>query len=159
MPLVTCKMIIEKPVEQLRDELPQIIRAGLKHFMLEWHDQTAPKHFRQEAITKWKYERRSAKYQKMKERRRLQPLMFSGESRRRLLQSIRVALTGKSPVKATGMFDAPRYFWMRPAGHPDKGGEFMKVNSDEANALAQNLNEYVHEEFDKLKGIKEEVQY
>lgn len=152
-------MIIEQPPEIFREALPQIIRAGLKEFMDKWHEETAPKHFRQEGKNKWNYEPRSTKYQRRKEKRRLQPLMWSGESRRRLLNTIRIVLTGKSPVKATATFDAPRYFWMRPEGHPDKGGEFMRVNPDESTAMAQFLNEYVQEQFAILKATKEVVQY
>ena len=150
-------MTIEKPPEQYLTELPQIVEEGLKYFMMLWHEETAPKHFRQAAPDKWHYDKRSSKYQKVKERWHLQPLMWTGESRRRLLNSIRIMMTGKSPVKATGSFDAPQYFWM--SNNHDMGGEFMRVNPDEANALAQNLNEYTVQQFDELKGIKEEIKY
>jgi hypothetical protein len=151
MAFLSCKTTIVKPPQAVRKLVPDLIRDGLKFLMLQWHNDTLPKHFRQEAPTKWHYDKRTEKYQRRKERMRLQPLMFSGESRRRLLGSISITFTGKHPVKATGRFDAPRYFWMRPKGHPDKGGEFMRMNYDEWAGIAERLNNFVWQKIDEIE--------
>ncbi len=144
-------MTVEKPPNIVREKFPEIMQAAFQFFMLQWHNDTLPKHFTREAPEKWHYDKRTKIYQNRKNRKSLPPLVWTGDSRRRLLASVRIELRGKHPVRATGKFDAPQYFWMRKENDPDKGGEFMRINPDEWNGIAERINNYIWQKIDETE--------
>lgn len=79
------------------------------------------------------------------------PLEFSGKSKRMLTRTIRVSGTSK---RASGAMQAPRYFWMTPAGHPDKARELVQTTKDEVLTMAKMLNSRVTKRLNELKDRK-----
>jgi len=129
-------------------EFRHFVKEGLFRLIESWHRGVAPKHFKNKAVQTYDYKTRSTRYQKYKDRKHLGPLVFSGESRKQLLQSIRVSGTSK---KASGKMRAPRYFWMNTPGHPKKSEELVAVTQDEVRDMAEELNEEVTKKLNAVK--------
>ena len=140
--------IIGSPKGMVRN-WKRFTRAGLIDLVLNWHKNTAKKHFKNKAFSEYNYERRSIKYQRRKDRMHRPPLVFSGRSRRELLRSIKVTATNK---RAKGAFTtSSRYFWMTPEGHPNLGEELVRLTQDEIQAMAEKLNDTVTKKLNKVK--------
>lgn len=143
-------MIIEGSPKKMVKEFRSIVKEEMKGLIEDWHEDTLPEHFKRSAGRRYKYNPRSIKYTRYKRKKRPMagPLEFSGKSRRQLERSIRI--TG-STKKASGTMQAPRYFWMRPAGHPKKGEEVTSVTKKETLTMAKTLNERVTKRLNKIK--------
>ncbi len=143
-------VVIEGSPKGMAKQFRSIVKEELQKLVENWHENVAPKHFEPAARRRYKYSPRSRRYlqTKLKKRPMAGPLEFSGESKRKLLQSIRITGSAK---KASGAMDAPRYFWMRPPGHPKKGEELVAVTKEEALAKANLLNERVTKRLNALK--------
>jgi hypothetical protein len=138
------------PVGLLK-EFKQAVKEELQGLVVDWHKDTAPGHFKKSAKEKYNYDARSTKYQRYKDKKHLPPLVYSGQSRRQILQSIRVSGTFK---KATGVAKAPRYFWMTTPGHPNKPEELYALTQREAEAMAVKLNKKVTARLNAVKDKK-----
>lgn len=92
-------------------------------------------------------------YQERKRRKGLPALVWSGKARDKLTSPIRFKVTGsKKAVK--GKFiavDSIKYFWMQPAGHPNKAAEATRIHKDEEKQIGEFLQEAVVEGLKKTK--------
>jgi len=145
-------MIIEGSPRGMAKQFRSIVKKEMEKLIDEWHSDTLPKHFEKGAGRRYKkeYSPRSVKYLRYKQKKRPMagPLEFSGKSKRQLTRRIRISTTSK---KATGKMDAPRYFWMRPPGHPKKGEELTAVTKKETLIMAKLLNERVTKRLNAIK--------
>ena len=112
-----------------------------------------PKHFTTKATKEYKYKPRTRRYmiRKAKIKSHQMPLVFSGESAKRLERMIRVSGTHK---KARGALDAPRYFWMTPANQPDKSRELLRFPLSEAEEASMKLHLFVTNKLNNVKDKK-----
>jgi len=143
-------VVIEGSPKGMVKEFRQLVKAGLFWLIRNWHRETLPGHFKKEAERKYKYMGRTPKYSRYKAKRRPMagPLEFSGRSKRELTRKIRVSGTAK---KASGAMTAPRYFWMTPAGHPNKPEEITAVTKKETLDMAKKLNERVTKQLNQVR--------
>lgn len=143
-------MIIEGSPRGMAKQFRSMVKEEMEKLIEEWHSDTLPKHFEKGAGRRYKYSPRSVKYLRYKQKKRPMagPLEFSGKSRRRLERSIRITATKK---RASGAMQAPRYFWMRPPGHPKKGEELVAVTKKETLIMAKLLNERVTKRLNAVK--------
>lgn len=146
-------VVIEgSPAGMLR-EFRQLVKVGLFELINNWHTQIMPHHFEPAAKERYKYDPRTVNYLRYKKKRypMAGPLEFSGESKRQLMRMVRVSGSSK---RASGTMNAPPYFWMRPAGHPNKGRELVQTTVDEVMAMAKRLNEMVTGQLNLVKDRK-----
>lgn len=149
------------------------LEQGLMDAVAFWHKKFAPKHFGSGASQRYGYAKRTAAYVARKLKRHHlahshinrkggpvadpRPLEFTGLSRRRLLRYIKIKGTSvrKGRSRAQGAFKAGgRYFWQRPAGHPDKAHEFLRTRPDEVRELQQVVERRIERELRAASRIK-----
>ena len=147
-------MIIEGSPRGMAKQFRSFVKKELEKLMNEWHENTLPLHFEKSAHRRYKkeYRPREGKYQARKTRLKpfAGPLEWSGESKRQLMQRIRVTRTSK---RMTGTMYAPPYFWMKPRHitHVNKGEELVAVTKKEVLAMAKLLSERVTKRLNALK--------
>jgi hypothetical protein len=143
-------VVIEGSPEGMVKEFRQLVKAGLIELVEGWHHKIMPHHFSKQAQQKYNYAARTVNYLRYKAKKHPMagPLEFSGKSKHELTRMIRVSGTHKS---ARGVMNAPRYFWMTPANHPNKPEELLAVAKDEVLAMAQRLNDRVTGQLNLLK--------
>jgi len=147
-------MIIEGSPRGMAKQFRSIVKEELEKIIDEWHQNTLPLHFEKSAHRRYKkeYRPREVKYQKRKTREKPMagPLEWSGESKRQLMQRIRISTTSK---KATGTMFAPPYFWMKPrhCTHVNKGEELVAITKKEVLIMAKLLSERVAKRLDAIK--------
>jgi len=148
--MIRSVMVIEGSPKGMVKNFRKFVKAGLYKLVGRWHEKTMPLHFKPRAKKQYDYAPRSIKYTRYKRKRRPSagPLEFSGKSMRMLTQSVKISGTAK---RASGTMRAPRHFWMKPAGHPDKPDELTRVTKTEATAMAKRLNEEVTKKLNALK--------
>jgi len=131
-------------------ELRAVVKEELQGVIAYWHRKMLKRHFKVGAVQRYRYRRRTEKYQRRKLRLKghQEPLVWSGETRRMTIRQIRVSGTSKS---ARGTMSAPRYFWMTGAGQPNKPAELTAVTRDEVLELAQVLDQRVTKRLNNLK--------
>jgi len=124
-----------------------------------WQSKILKRHFKPGAKSKYNYKYRSKKH--MDRKRRFKghslPLVFSGHARDWFTRPSNFYVTG-TRKKMIGKFNSPnhvRYFWMTPAGHPNKPKEMKATNNSEDQKIASFIKtramEYYHE-LEKSKG-------
>jgi len=144
-------VIIEGSPKGMAKQFRQLVKEGLVNIIRNyWFQQILPDHFKPEAKQRYKYEPRSVKYLRYKRKKRPMagPLEFSGRSKRELTRKIRVRGTAK---KASGAMSAPRYFFMTPAGQPNKPRELLQTTKDEVLKMANMLNNRVTKRLNEIK--------
>ena len=148
--MIRSVMVIEGSPEGMVKNFRKFVKEGLFGLVGRWHEKIMPHHFEPQAKQRYKYDPRSIKYTRYKAKKRpfAGPLEFSGKSMRMLMQSVKISGTSK---RATGTMQAPRYFWMTPAGHPDKPDELTRVTESEATTMAKHLNEEVTKKLNAVK--------
>jgi len=128
----------------LKRELKAEVKAGLAEVGDHWHGSILPGHFDRGAANKYKYKRRSRKYNERKLRRRGHkiPLVDTGQMARMVKRMARVTSTSKGARVA---LKGPRYLhqYRKDFGQPDKAAEIIKVTAKEAGDLARLLDEIV----------------
>jgi len=130
---MTCK--VSGSIAVKRSKFVKILTESMKQVVRGWHENALPEHFESSAPRRYKYKARSRRYQQAKNRRGLQPLEYSGRSKRQLTRTIKP--TGSNGL-VKGKFvtnSAMRYFWMTPAGHPDKASELVAVAKRETDQI------------------------
>lgn len=163
--MLFCELHINDPMEDKIKRLPSIVTKILKKIAFDWHKDTLPKHFKRGAARRYKYKPRSVKrpvlrggkmgisYVEKKRRKGLPALVWSGRARDKLTSPIRFKITGsKKSVK--GRFiavDSIKYFWMTPAGQPNKAAEAVRIHKDEEKQIGKFLQEAVVKELEKRK--------
>jgi len=163
--MLYCELHIYDSMEDKAKRLSSIVTKILKKIAWNWHKDTLPKHFKLGAARRYKYKPRSTyrpvlrggklgeSYQGKKRRKGLPALVWSGKARDRLTSPCRYKVTG-SKKSAKGKFvavDSIKYFWMTPAGHPNKAAEATRVHKDEEKQIGEYLQENVVEELKKTK--------
>lgn len=107
-----------------------------------WHQNMLPKHFKAGAAIRYGYKPRTKRYQKRKRYKGSPPaLVYSGRSRDALTARFAFQVSyQKSTGRTIGRFIVPNtmryFFWMTPAGHPDKPDEMKRVTDQERSLLA-----------------------
>jgi len=141
--LIAFKIVEEGPFKLKKRAWNKCIREALEHGVDFWHSRIAKLHFRPSAVSRYGYQQRTARYQARKRRRfgHGNPLEYTGRAKRSLLRYLRItSRAGPAGSQATGSFDAPRYFWQTPPGHPKKAREFLTVRKDEMHRLAKAMD-------------------
>ena len=133
--------------EKMVREFGRILKEQLQEMVDFWHANRAKKHFTWAGAYEYSYKPRSTKYLRRKKQRHLEPLVWSGESKRQILRMIKISGTRK---KASGEVTAPRYFWMTPKGHPNKAEELYTVSQRETDEMALILDEKMCQELNKV---------
>jgi len=129
-------LIIEGSPQRMAKSFRGIVKDELGGLIGNWHSETLPGHFRNSAISKYGYAPRAIRYQRYKEKKHLGPLVFGGESRRMLMQTIRISGSAK---KVTGSMPAPRHFFIRRPASLNKVEEVTAVTQEETLAMAATL--------------------
>lgn len=133
----------------------KILNQQLKTVVLGWQRKILPGHFRRGAARKYKYETRSIRYQRRKQKKGMLPaLVFTGRARDKLTRPafFRVVV---SKGKAVGKFIVGSdisYFYMRRPGQPNMAKETTATTKAEQEAMRDFLLETIPEEMDKVKG-------
>ena len=121
---------MDRAAKQLNEELGEM-----------WYEKFLPRHFKEGAAEKYGYAPRDPKYQAMKARRGLPPLVFR-DVLRGLVQSSHVVRA--YPTRFSVQMWGPRYATMRPRP-PERGGtntrpalgaEIVTVSADEEQEMA-----------------------
>ena len=148
--MIRAKLIIEGSPRGMAKQFRQFVKEGLYWLIDHWHDVQLPTHFKPAARRRYKYAPRGLKYMRSKKKRQplAGPLEFSGRSKRQLTRSVKISGSAK---KATGTMQAPRYFWMKPPGGPDKPAEATAVTKGEAVKMARLLNDQVTKKLNNVK--------
>lgn len=157
--MLLCRLTITDPMEDKIKRLPGVITRILKRIIKLWHTDTLPKHFKLGAARRYGYERRSIKYQRAKQKRMLPALVWSGRTRDKLTSPGHFKVTG-SKASAKGKFinvNSIKYFWMRPAGHPNKAAETTRLSNKEEGLIKNVLAQSIAPELNKTRGRKKVV--
>lgn len=129
--MVICTLRMEAPPDVVLKRWQTMMQASLMEAAIHWHRKFAPRHFTTRAKVRYNYKPRSRKHQMRKRKKfgHLNYLVWSGRSREQLTRLMRLTASGgrRGKGKVTGRFVAPRYFFRRPAGHPDKFDEFSRM--------------------------------
>ena len=142
------------------DKAKRILKAVtdcMKKALRLWHKKTLPRHFKLGAARRYRYERRSIKYQRYKQKKHLPALVYTGRARDRLTRLGFFRITGSKGV-VTGKFVAVgsdmRYFFMKPPGHPDKPAEVKRLSLPEENRIRKEIETAVPKIVNKGRGRK-----
>ena len=152
--MIRGKLIIIGSPRGMAKQFRQLVKEGLRNLIQNfWHPEILPEHFKPAAKRRYKYDPRGLKYLRWKKKKQplAGPLEFTGRSKRQLTRSIKVSGSAK---KATGTMQAPRHFWMKPPGGPDKPAEVTAVTKREALIMAKMLNSRVTKRLNALKDKK-----
>lgn len=116
-----------------KKKLKPLVKQTLKEMMERWHEKMLPRHFKEGAAAKYKYQMRTLKWRIRKTQEACRgihpearlPLVYSGELRRQVLGSVRITYSAK---RATGYLTGPAYMKQQTAKHPNIGEE-LKAHS------------------------------
>lgn len=165
--------VVPRTQRVLTDALKAAAIATVEH----WHERYLPRHFTEEGFALYNYQPRKGQdepsllygergravrqgkrgrlvnnphyyWRKWRTRRTHDPLVYSGESKRRAESSIRLnaqAVNGGTTIRGTGVMDLPRYFYQYdPAkGAPDKADELLRTTPSEEAELTAFYNSAV----------------
>lgn len=154
-----CTMIyttlkIRGSLEAKRAAFCRVLTESVKTVVRNWHKRVLPDHFKPVARRRYNYAARSRRYQIRKNRRGLGPLVYSGRSMRQLTRAIRP--TGsRGNIKGKFVTDgAIRYFWMRPAGHPNKAAELIATSKQERDRMGRAIEDLTAKGLDAVNDKK-----
>jgi len=128
-------------------KLRPMVAEALGRVIQWWHAKTLPGHFEESAKAKYKYERRTRKWERRKQREvgHTRPMVYSGALRRWVLRTVTIRKLKTRP-SAKGVMRA-RYFLRKPGhpdpGKPDMGGEVIATIPRERRAMAKLLDRRV----------------
>ena len=135
------------------------LNRQIKQLIKGWHHNVLPGHFKLGAARKYGYDARSIRYQRLKQKKMLPALVFSGRARDKLT---RPAFFTVSVKKGTGIGkfivgSDIKYFYMTPAGHPNKAKETVSTTKKEEKQMRDFLLQTTTEELNKLRTAKRVV--
>lgn len=104
-----------------------------------WHAQFRPKHFTRAGAAEYGYQPRTAAHQrrKAKAKHHQQPLVFTGESRRRTRAARIVPFATAGRVGVRVRMSAPNLSYRRHASSPDMREELTTISNAEGAVLAR----------------------
>ena len=134
--------------------LKKAVKSANASVVSSWHGRIMPGHFTNRARRMYRYKaragedqgpmvpgrngrmarNRSYSWRKRSKKGHNLPLVWSGQSRTRARQMLRISSTSKT---ATGRFSLDKYFYAFKPGQPDKGDELTRVTLGETNKLAR----------------------
>ncbi len=131
---------IKRGPKQKAATFKKALKLAMRDGMKFWQQNILKKHFKAGANSRYKYARRSQKYIERKRKKHgvAIPLVNSGKARDWFTQPSHFYVTG-TQKKMAGKFATPnslRYFWMTPAGHPNKPKEMKSMHQSENNKIA-----------------------
>ena len=113
-----------------RRRFGQIVKEEMQRALVQWREGTLPKHFQPGAGNIYKYQPRTNKYQKRKRRKGLGPMVYSGDSRRKMLADAREPKGGTKRVVLR--LKSPRAFHKKFPGWDHRmADEITKVTKKE----------------------------
>lgn len=153
---VTAEIIEKGSPRQAERAFRKSAKAELPTTIEEWHKKYLPRHFKPGAASKYKYRRRSKKYQASKQARgQAQPLVLSGDLREQVLRQIKVSATGTG---ASGRLRGPRYLIpsnrRRSQRNPDMAAELLAATGDEVRSLSKSFETRVTRTLNELKTVE-----
>lgn len=109
-----------------------------------WHSEILPKHFKHSAVKEYGYKKRHVLYEKRKQKRwgHRYPLVWSGDTKRRLEASARIRSSSKGS-KVTMLGPKHFYQYRKDLGQPDKAAEVRKISQADADFLTAAADEYI----------------
>lgn len=133
----------------VRVKFRKLVQEANRDNIIFWHKKFFPRHFKPSAVRKYGYDERNETYQrrKVKTRSHNNPLMFSGTLKREASATIearataRGNATGKMKARAANFAGKADKSTTRIGDYPDLRAELTAVSSDEAQELAQRLQD------------------
>lgn len=129
-----------------------------------WFDEILPRHFTEEAKTKYKYHARDPRYEarKLKKFGHKKPLVWTGTMQRVLMQSVAIKATSKRVSIAMAQ-TAPRWlkgyiaFRGKRGTGPVKWLEIKRIPADEGNELTKIAKDVLVEAIKNAKGNPSDI--
>lgn len=123
----------------------EALRQALQQLVLQWHHDTLPRHFQEDAYGRYQYQPRTAKYdaRKMKRFGHHRPLVYAagdGVLQRAVTGRIDVSGTSK---RATGVLHAPPFmdnFSAHRPAMPPMADELVRSNDAEEQTMGRTLD-------------------
>lgn len=138
-----------------------ILNNHVTRAIVRWHDKTLPKHFKKGAESKYDYAPRTDIYLKRKARQKpaAGPLMFSGESRRKLRRAgfFSVAVRQGAVIGKFIVGSDINYFYTAAAKQPNKAKELTAVTREETGQMAAFVLKSAAKELNALKTTKRKI--
>jgi len=129
-----------RPKALSRKDIRIEVKAALREIGIEWHRQTLPRHFEENARTRYRYQQRSVAHRKRKLRifGHQRPLVFTGTMAAAVKKIARIAPTSKG-VRV--VMKGPKYLYkyVKKAGQPDKAKEITATTHIEERAITNAL--------------------
>ena len=154
MVVIDTKVTAEGWPAATKRALSAAMRKALGKAGMQWYRDVMSGHFRANAGARYGYAPRSKRHRAAKRRRFGHdiPLVFTGASERAARAAVRIQSAAK---RARVVLPAiPRYFYMQPAGHPDKMGELGRTLPAEDQGMADRYGDEAAKELNALKGVK-----
>ena len=152
--MITMTLNMTGSLEAKATKFYRVLTESVKTVVKNWHKQVLPKHFETGAARRYGYKARSQKYQRLKNRRGLGPLVYSGRSKRQLTRAIRT-VGSRGNIKGKFITDSRiSYFWRTPAGHPNKGKELVAASKRETQQIKRAIKNLTADSLDKIKDKK-----
>lgn len=131
----------------LQRKLKPSIREGLKASTEFWHRWYLKGHFKQSAMSRYRYRRRTQKYNDFKKKKygHTKPLVLTGDMERQMRRSRTVRGTSK---RASVTMSAPNYIHRSQANQPNKKLEVLTLLKYEEDVLVRVVEKRIE------KGIK-----
>jgi len=133
----------ECPPDAVPEQLVLAVQAALYEVVAFWHRTFLARHFTPGGAAIYRYENRTAKYLKEKERRfhHQDPLVFTGLTRTMVSGSIKITVKKN---EAVGAMPAPRYLYQYVRSKPvKKYEELTRIAPAEAGVMARELQKHV----------------
>jgi hypothetical protein len=149
MPLRGHIQYVNSP-RSMKKELRPAVKSELQETISFWHSRYLREHFKTSAVSKYRYDKRSANYQKRKARVKghQKPLVWSGELEKKSKRAIRLGGTSK---RATGTMDVPPYTYKYHANQPHKAAELTAVTDKEIRNMAGYMQAKLVRKLNRLK--------
>ena len=139
--MIRGSITFKKPAAFSRKLTRQAVKASLGEVGLEWHRNTLPKHFEENAGARYRYQSRSPKH--MRDKLRLfghaKPLVFRGVLSAQVMRMARISYTAKG-VRVTMRGPKYLYQYRKDYKQPDKAKEITATTNGELRDIARSLH-------------------
>lgn len=154
---IKSKIVFKKSPRGMAKAFAEAREKAMADVGRHWHGQMLPKHFEESAFARYKYEPRSPRYVKRKERKygHRRPLVFTGTLMRTVLGAAQIRATSR---RVTVRMSGPRWlagyiaFRGRAGRGPDKRKELTMILKNEGAELATIAARRVRDEVQNSRG-------
>ncbi|HET8686697.1 MAG TPA: hypothetical protein VFM18_08535 [Methanosarcina sp.] len=130
-------------------QLRRLVVASLEEALKYWKDEIQKEHFKDSAVTRYGYQKRSKGYQIKKARKTGQtaPLVYSGDSKRMALASNKITKSGNI---VTLSIRVPDYIVYVRKSNPDLAKELTTVTDEELKLLYDLMEIFLNQKLSSL---------